>query len=145
MIYNVSSISTLIGIVLIIISVIYPFVSLLIITLKNSKCTLRVTATVIEINKKVIRHTLLGQFSQTIIYTPIYEYRVNGLSYKIKGKNEYEDVIKIGDTKDFFCNASKPYIVINKLNNIYLLFIISIILILLGLSFILYGIINSLI
>lgn len=144
MIYN-GSISILIGIALIIISIIYPFVSLLIITLKNSKCTLRVTATVIEIDKRVIRHTLLGKLSQTIIYTPIFEYMVNGYSYKIKGKNEYEDVIKIGDTKDFFCDASKPYIVINKFNNIYPMLIIFIILILLGLSFILYGIIKNLI
>lgn len=133
----------LIGIALIVISIIYPFVSLLIITFKNSKCTFRVTATVTEIDKKVVRHNLLGKSKQAVVYIPTFEYTVNGYSYKIKGKNEYEDVIKIGDTMDFFCDSSKPYRVINRLNNAYSASITFIILILLGLSFILYGIIKN--
>lgn len=134
----------LIGITIIFLAVLYRFVALLITTLKNSKCTLKETATIIKIEEKKVSFKKLKQSMNTTVYIPIYEYQVNNTTYTYKGPQEEVSLKKVGDEEFVFYDPLKPARIISKKNDLSKIIISFMIWILVGLSFILYGILLSL-
>lgn len=134
-----SDFSIFLGIVIIFLAIVYRFATLLITILKNSKCTLKETATIIKFEEKTVSYNSLRQLMKTKVYTPIFQYNVNGKDYTFKG-NEEENLIKnIGDEEFVFYDPSNPSTIIRQNDNTIKILISSSIWILVGLSFILYG------
>lgn len=136
--------SILLGIILIITAIVYRFTALLITTIKNSKCTLRETATIIALEEKIVPFRNLKDLKKTKVYTPIYQYMVCGTTYKFKGNTEEFPLKKVGDTEYVFCDPYKPSRIIRQQDIILKIIIGFIVWLLLGLSCVLYGIIINL-
>lgn len=132
----------LVGITIIFLAVLYRFAALLITILKNSKCTLKETATIIKIEERNVSYKNLKQSMKTIAYTPIYQYLVNGTPYTFKGAQEENILKKVGDEEYVFYDPSKPSRIIRQKDNTFKVILGFMIWILLGLSFILYGVLT---
>ena len=136
--------SILLGTSIIILAILYRFTSLLITIFKNSKCTLKETATIIKFEKRVVSYKKFKQSMKIIVYTPIYQYEVKGSIYTFKGSQEKEISKQIGHEEYVFYDPKKPSRIIQQNDNMSRILFGFAIWILLGLSFILYGIIANL-
>lgn len=132
----------LVGITIIFLAVLYRFAALLITILKNSKCTLKETATIIKIEEKSVSYRNLKQSMKITIYTPVYEYIVNGITYYFNGIEESIPRRNLGDEEYVFYDPNKPSRIICQKDNTFKIVLTFIIWILIGLSFILYGVIT---
>lgn len=139
---SLSNIPILIGITIIFLAVLYRFATLLITIFKNSKCTLKETATIIKIEERNVSYKNLRQSMKIIVYTPIYQYIVNGTSYTFKGAQEKNIFKKVGDEEYVFYDPAKPSRIIRQKDNTFKVILGFMIWILLGLSFILYGVLT---
>lgn len=139
---SLSDIQILVGIAIIFLALLYRFTALLITIFKNSKCTLKETATIIKIEEKNVSYKKLRQSMKIIVYTPIYQYIINGTPYTFKGAEEENISKKIGDEEYVFYDPAKPSRIINQKDNTFKVILGFMIWILLGLSFILYGVLT---
>lgn len=121
------AITVLIGILFITIGIMYGFSSLLITVFRNRNCTLNVSATIIDIQEKVIKYRHGIKLRQTSVYVPTLQYIVDGVFYTCNGNADGLNIRSIGDKEVIFCNPNKPKRVLhyNKGNlNILIGFII---------------------
>lgn len=141
---SIGNVPILLGITIIFLAVFYRFAALLITILKNSKCTLKETAKIIKIEEKTVSYKKLKQSMKTIVYTPIYQYVVNGNFYTFRGATEETIQKKLGDEEYVFYDPSKPSRIIRPKDNIFKIILGFMIWVLFGLSIILYGVIINL-
>lgn len=142
---STGTIPILVGMLLITIAIAYRFVALIITIFKNSKCTLRTTATIIKIDEKIVSHKSFKEIRKTTVYTPIFQYMIDGVTYKFKGKSKDINFKKVGDQENIFCDPIHPSVNIHEVDNMSYLLIRFMILLLIGLCCILYAIILNLI
>ncbi|GEM_PF-5859415 len=135
------TITVLIGVIFIIIGIIYSFSALLITVFRNRKCIFKATATIIDIQEKVINYRSGRKLRQTSVYVPTLQYMVNGIFYTCKGSADGLNIRSIGDKEDIFCDPNKPKRVLNYNRNNLNTLIGFIIWLLLGISCMIYSLI----